>query len=230
MNNIYWQEALKFKSKILGYVYEILKVYGNELTIKIEELNLLQRNDNCIESSTAIGYCIEEFIVSKLMVYTDRHIGNDYKILRNIGHTQNSSFDCYCKNNDKLFLINIKADKANNNAVSAIQQLYKDYVVYEPKLPKHFMVLKINYSIGLGKQNIKKILIKNVEAYFLEEIDFALGYKQDHRSWNIKGNLNSGRLQINKSDLKTKKMNEKDISYEKTFNFIKDIFDNNEKK
>jgi hypothetical protein len=35
--NKYWTEALKFKASILGYVKQILKVYGNELVLKIEE-------------------------------------------------------------------------------------------------------------------------------------------------------------------------------------------------
>jgi hypothetical protein len=170
--------------KVLEYVKQILKVCGNELLLRIEDLNLLSCENNCIESSTAIGYCMEEFIVSKLLTYTKNHANEkgEYVISRDNVNTQNSSFDCYCKNNGVQYLINLKANKSNNNAVAAIKQIYVDYVLNQPNQVKHFMILKLNYSIGSGKGEQRKILIKEVEAYFLEEINFALGHKQDHRN------------------------------------------------
>jgi hypothetical protein len=107
----------------------------------------------------------------------------EYIISRDNVNTQSSSFDCYSYFDNSHFLINIKVDKNNNNAVAAIQQLYNDYVINKPNEKKHFMILKIYYSIGVGKANEKKILIRDIGAFFLEEINFLLGgHKQDHRN------------------------------------------------
>jgi hypothetical protein len=52
------------------YAFNIFRTYGRELVLRLEEYNLLQNKHNCIESSTAIGFVLEEFIVSKLEMYT----------------------------------------------------------------------------------------------------------------------------------------------------------------
>lgn len=203
-----------------------MKVYGNELCIKIEELNLLERDDNCIESSTAIGFCIEEFIVSKLITYTSSNTNNDIKISRANSKTINSSFDCYSKYQNNDFLINIKVDRTGNNAVAAFEQLHNDYCLKMPDSIKHYMVLKLYYSIN--REN-KKIKVNNVDAYFLEEINFLLSFKQDHRSWSKIFNPNSGRIQVTKKDLIKNRLKDKDISYKNTKKMLSEIYIKNKK-
>lgn len=229
MKNKYWNNSCDFKYKIISYIEQILKVYGNELTLKIEELNLLEKKDNCIKSSTAIGYCLEEFIVSKLLTYTNYHNNiNEFKIIRDSLNTQNKSYDCKINLSNCLVLINIKANKSNNNAVAAINQLYKDYVTENPELIKHFMVLKLNYKIGQSKIDLKeKIIIQSISGYFLEEIDFSKGHRQDKRNWSNIYKSNSGRLQVNNKFLKNNKVNESEISYEKTKEFLSLIYNRN---
>ena len=79
MNN--YCEKIKFvKTKIVSYLNEIFKVYGNELLLRLEDYNLLQNKDNCIESSTATGFIMEEFIVSKLETYSQSHNNIDFLI------------------------------------------------------------------------------------------------------------------------------------------------------
>jgi hypothetical protein len=142
---------------------------------------------NCIESSTAIGFCIEEFIVTKLIDYTNTKKSIIYKVNKDQNSTTKSSYDCYSNLLDKSkCLINIKADKKNNDAVAAINALYNDYVKTKPNIDKHFMVLKINYEISHAKSKKKSgekcIHILNIESYFLEEISFIHGYFSDSRN------------------------------------------------
>jgi hypothetical protein len=73
-------------------------------------------------------------------------------------------------------------------------------------------------------------LIKEVEAYFLEEINFALGHKQDHRNWSEVFDANSGRMQITPRVLKENRIEDSKISYEATRQFINDIFFTNKNK
>ena len=230
MENKYWENAEQFKEKLIYSIKQIFKVYGNELELKIEDLNLLERDDNCIETSTAIGYCMEEFIVSKLITYTKTNNTSDLIVEREnlIFGTQNSSYDFLSHFQGELFLINIKANKGNNNAIAAIQQLHKDYVINNPETIKHYMVLKINYDIVKNDIGKKVISILGIESFFLEEIDFSKGHKQDNRNWSKNFNANSGRLQISKKSLDNK-INAINISYENTKLFIDNIYQLNKK-
>ncbi|MEG1146886.1 MAG: hypothetical protein RSE21_05585 [Bacilli bacterium] len=177
---------MKFQKEIISFIEKILDMTGKNLILKIENLNLLSDSNNCIKSSTAIGFCMEEFVVSKLVDFTKEHNDIDNaKILRNASSTQNSSYDCYSNFANHLFFINIKLDKnsnnTNNNGVAAIQKLYNDYVELNPEIIKHYMILKLHYSLDVIN-NERKIIINSVESFFLEEIDFSLGHKQDNRN------------------------------------------------
>ena len=225
MENKYWEKSLEFQEEITSYISEILRVYGNELLLRIEELNLLSAKNNCISSSTAIGYCVEEFLVSKLETYTNSTPKTKFRIQRDNTSTQNKSYDCYSEQGNDLYLVNLKVNKKNNNAVAAIDRLYKDYVEFNGEIQKHFLIFKLHYEVGQGKiTNQQKILIKKLHSFFLEEIDFSFGHKQDSRNWSREFNPNSGRLQITDTILKNNHLDAKEISYEKTWHFINDIF------
>lgn len=231
MNDYY--EKIKFvKGKVVSYLTEIFKVYGNELLLRLEEYNLLQNKNNCIESSTATGFIMEEFIVSKLATYSQYHNNiDDVRIERIENHgTQTTSYDCYIKYQDVFFMINVKVDKGNNNAVSAINILHNDYVVANPEQEKSFIVVKTKYDFGQSsKSSERKILIKGFEVYALEEIDFTMGHKQDHRNWSAEFKFVSGRLQVTKRFMKLNSLGEEDISYNKTKQFIEKCINHNSK-
>lgn len=229
-----YNSTIKFvKTKIESYLKEIFKVYGNELLLRLEEYNLLSNPNNVIESSTTIGFIMEEFITSKLEIYTkDHNSDNEIKIHKNSNFsTVNISYDCYAEYKNILFLINIKVEKntSNNNAVAAINILYNDYVLNNPKMLKSYIVLKTKYDFGFSeKDHQRKIMIKDIDSYCLEEIDFSKGHKQDHRNWSEKFNPNSGRLQISSKTRCENLLREDDISYERTKDFIDMIFQNND--
>ena len=70
MCNDHFKKLSSFKEAIENYLTQIFQVYGKELELRLEELNLLDNENNCLESSTAFGFVLEEFIVSKLECYT----------------------------------------------------------------------------------------------------------------------------------------------------------------
>lgn len=227
---LYYEKLEHIKGEIVNYVNEIFKVYGNELLLRLEDYNLLSDKNNCIESSTAPGFIIEEFIVSKLNIYSQNHSGDKIMIKRIDKSTVDSSYDCYSDFMGTRVLINIKSEKTTNNAISAVNKLYNDYVICDSDIEKAFLVLKINYTFRQSSKDFQnKIFIENVTAFFIEEIDFSGGHKQDNRNWSKNFNPNSGRLQISKSYIENNKTKKEDISYENTKKQIEEIYTNNNK-
>ena len=227
--NTYYEKIQFVKRKISKYLEDIFKVYGNELLLQLEDYNLLTNKNNCIETSTATGFIMEEFITSKLEIYTKKHCNkSEVKVLKlKEQTTANSSYDCYAVYDNIFFMINIKVQKtgSENNAVAAINILHNDYVNKEIEKKKCFIVLKTLYNFGVSpNDNQRKIIIKGIDGYCLEEIDFSSGHKQDHRNWSSKFNANSGRLQVPKSWLKNNKLAKEKVSYSRTKGFIDDIY------
>lgn len=82
-------------------------------------------------------------------------------------------------------MLNIKVEKLNshNNAIAALNLLHNDYVQENPEQIKAYLILKINYKFGKSlKDQQRKIIINNIYSFFLEEVDFQQGHKQDHRN------------------------------------------------
>ncbi|MBQ8768671.1 MAG: hypothetical protein IJZ15_03350 [Oscillospiraceae bacterium] len=228
MNN-YYEKLKVIKAQVETYLREIFKVHGYELLLELEHYNLLSNPNNCIETSTATGFIMEEFIISKLEIYTRDHNGKDeLKIQRLRGQsTGNSSYDCYAIYEDIYVMINIKIQKegAVNNAVSAINILHNDYVRTNPAQEKAFLVLKTMYHFGASSKDAqRKILVNGIHGYFLEEIDFSFGHQQDHRNWSANFSANSGRLLVSDNWRRTHLLNESDISYKRTKAFIESIY------
>lgn len=232
MNNLYYQKSKEFQQKLLEYATNIFKSYGRELVLRLEEYNLLQNKNNCIESSTAIGFILEEFIVSKLEMYT--HCDDDeYRIDRFIGATTTESYDCFSLSDGVKYMINIKAEKIGkqNNAIAALNQLYKNYCIEEPAQEKNYIVLKVKYNIrNAYEENEYKrakprhLYIENLETYCIEEIDFSKGHRQDNRSWSkTKTTTNNGRLIVSPSFREEHSLPIEEISYDNTFQMLQQI-------
>ncbi|WP_322935211.1 hypothetical protein RRG40_04525 [Mycoplasmopsis felis] len=63
-SNNYWVNSLLFQEKLLTYVQDIFDKSNWELELKLNDFNLLGEQ-SIIESSTVIGYCIEEYLTKK---------------------------------------------------------------------------------------------------------------------------------------------------------------------
>ena len=223
-------EKLQFvKSKAVEYLKTIYKVYGNELLLKLEDYNLLSNPDNCIKSSTAPGFIMEEFAASKLITFTSGNDGErDIAVKKIVGvSTVGASYDCFTEFGGVRFLINFKAEKlgGTNSGIAAINKLHNDYVNSDPETVKSFLVLKTVYDYDVSKKDgERKIFVKDVKAFCLEEIDFTGGHKQDHRNWSEEFKKASGRLQVDDKFLREHALAANAISYEKTRGFIERMF------
>ncbi len=166
-------------------VKEIFESINNKLVLEFGKENLLELDDNCIEFSTTIGYCLEEFISKKLLSIKPDFYKRDNR------STKKSSYDLYVKQNNIKILINLKANKKNNNAIAMLGQLYKDYISTNNDSEKLFLVFKTNYRIDDAA-----IIIKGVDTFFLEQCDFNV-MTTDNRNWSKDNNNLSGRIQYN---------------------------------
>lgn len=221
---MFYNKIQEYRNEIVRICEEIFKVYGYELQLKLEDYNLLSNDNNCIQSSTSVGYIIEEFLVSKLEIYTSSQSQGKYKITRSKGSTTNASYDCFSYIDKLLAMINIKAVKQTNNAISAINILYDDYVIKKPNTEKCFLILKIFYNYDISKRDKqRKIFIKNIESFFLDEIDFREEHEQDNRNWSKKYNPNSGRLQVSDIFRQNHKVPLEQISYQNTLQMLEAI-------
>ncbi len=235
--NKYYDTIKANKAELVKMVEAILAQSGNKLLFKLGEQNILNNPDNCIESSTAIGYAVEEFLVSALETY-HKEFPESLHIHRSLGSTTIGSYDCFFVADGVKFLVNIKAQKKNgaNNAVAAIKQLKGDYCDSEPESEKSFMILKANYQISEyyiePGDNERCIEVTGIDAYCLEEFEMKGeqgGFMQDNRNWRASaGNYNNGRLQLPRKFRKEHKMEESLVSYERTRKMITDIFNYNE--
>nr|WP_307928493.1 hypothetical protein [Mycoplasmopsis bovis] len=67
MNN-YSEVAIELQSKLEEAINNIFEITNNEISINVEDVNILQRDNNSINSSTAIGYILEEYLI-KIIKY-----------------------------------------------------------------------------------------------------------------------------------------------------------------
>ena len=236
--NDYYSKCLDFQEKLKEYASNIFRTYGRELVLGFEEYYLLQNIHNYIESSTAIGFVLEEFIVSKLEMYT--HCAEEeYKIDRFVGATASESYDCFSYKDNIKFLVNIKAESGGsaNNAVAAIQQLHRNYCLEESNIEKSYIIFKIKYEIrdayeddDFRRAKPRHIYIKSIESFSLEEVDLSNGHKQDNRSWSraaAEKSKNNGRLIISPAFREKHKVNTSDISYQNTCDQLNKLVTNN---
>nr|WP_307937974.1 hypothetical protein [Mycoplasmopsis bovis] len=68
MNN-YSEVAIELQSKLEEAINNIFEITNNEISINVEDVNILQRDNNSINSSTAIGYILEEYLIKIKLSY-----------------------------------------------------------------------------------------------------------------------------------------------------------------
>lgn len=230
--NKYYEETRLFRALLHKYVKNIVCTYGRELVLRLEEYNLLQNKLNCIESSTATGFVLEEFLVAKLEMYTHSCKDFAFTVERNESATTQVSHDCWAMFKGIKFLINIKVEKESsaNDAIAAIGKLYNSYVVQEPEQEKCYIVLKVRYLIREREEKPRHIYIAEQSSYSLEEVDILNGLRQDHRSWSAKKSdtdrAKNGRLIVTPLTQKKFAVPIENISYHNTCKMLEGIVNN----
>lgn len=183
------------------------------------ETNLLKGKNTIIPSSTSIGFALEEFVSVNLEKIWENASRNK------VNSAISNSYDLLYENNNDYIMINLKSQKkgSKNNAIAAIKNLKNDYEVLmnDSNYTKHnkaFCVAKLLWYV-----DDNKIHINDYELFFLEEYSH-INHKQDNRNWNSKANnLDNGRMQITKKYMETYKKEECEISFENTYNEIKNL-------
>lgn len=236
LTSCYRDSISDFRERILAYVENVLKYVQHRISATVEGVAIPSEILCRYCDGQVVEYLIREFLVSKLDEYTIRHDGKkDYRVRRTGHSVSETSYDCISDiHNDIRALVNVKVCKSGgaNNAVAAIQQLYKDYVETEPKVEKCFLVLKVHYgfchSIRNASQGERAISIEKVEAFFLDEVDLSKEHLQDHRSWSGKSkNPNAGRLQVSDAFLASHIVPAPNISYGNTVKMLKAVVKRN---
>ncbi|WP_373436510.1 UpaP162 family type II restriction enzyme [Metamycoplasma equirhinis] len=209
VSNSYWDIAQEFKSQIELILKTIFNINENKLTLTLNNTNLISKEGSCCANSSVLGFLLEEFVFQQLKLAS---YNSNFTIFHS-ENIQNCSYDFTSIFKNQKFLINFKVTQGNNNAVACLRQLVNDYIK-ESDYQLHFMVIKLEYEVDL---QLQKIIIKNLNSYFLEQIDFSNEFKCDKRRWseNQTSNL-SGRLQVSNNFLQAHQKNETDISYEST--------------
>lgn len=254
-----------YKSRVDEFIKELKEdtlnifcTYQNDLFLCLEDFNLLQNRNNCLESSTAFGYILEEFIVAKLAMYTNSKPGIKFIIRREYAATTDLCYDCICDNTDIRFLVNVKVQKCNvvpsesgedpilqitseNSAISAITQINNTYCLTDPDREKSLVILKIFYSVengnkkeSYGREFSRHIHIHDVDVYPIEYYDYSVTHLQDNRKWSDKegaiSSFNNGRLKLTNSFKKKHPLPEEQVSYATTKEHIRAILDRNRDK
>lgn len=231
MTNKYWELSLKFQDYFLKTINLILEEQKHFFTINLNKFNLLSNKNSIIKSSTAIGFLVEEFIISQLI---NKNIDSDLFQMYRDNHNSKKSYDCYYTKDSDIFLVNIKTNKNNNNAIAAIQTLLSDYKQFSMEgKTVHFAVIKLNYSIltidNFSKTTSGLSIQPEVDFYFLEQIDFSKEHIQDKRNWSKEYNACAGRLLVSKQFLNEHSKSIDQISNLSTLEELSNICKNSEK-
>lgn len=86
--NIYYDKLVRFRESLSKQVTKLFASCGNELSLSFGGYNLFQREGNCIESSTAVGYLLEEFMVSNLEDYSKTGEIRDFSFYSYAGNSE----------------------------------------------------------------------------------------------------------------------------------------------
>ena len=173
----YRKAASWFKGLVDNDIGTILSKHKNTIKLQANDIPLISPG-SVVNSSTAIGFCVEEFIRKQLpdyYVYPEK--------------TATSAFDFKLEKEGVLYFCNIKVDRGNNNAVCAIKQLKKCYLV--DSKPKLYLIFKLLYELD---ESAEKIVIFDTKSFFLENF-IGTYQKSDKRNWSEEYNPDSGRLQ-----------------------------------
>ena len=178
----YRKVAVLFQQLVEEEILNIWKKNDKKIAMFLSNVPLCKEG-SAVNSSTAIGYLMEEFLVQQL---SKNHFSKpDEK-------ANTSAFDFSFKNKKIHLVVNLKAEKTpgKNNGVCAGQQLLKFYT--QDKKPKLYLVLKSKYSIDTKES---KIDFLGLESRYLESWITYGKVKADRRGWSEKFNPLSGRLQ-----------------------------------
>jgi hypothetical protein len=178
----YTEIAIKFQKLTEIVISNIWQTHQNRIALDLNGIKFALPGSS-VNTSTAIGFLVEEFIIQQLPDF--------YR--RADGATINSAFDCQYTNDSKIHLVvNLKVEKnsSNNSGVVAGNILQSFYLSNEK--PKLYLILKSKYHLDEPKS---ELVYDGKWSIYLE--DFITRFlNADRRSWSEEFNPLSGRIQL----------------------------------
>ncbi len=185
-----YQEIAKlFEKLILRDIKNIWLNHKNKIDMRLNKVPICLEG-SAVNSSTAFGFIIEEFLVQQLSK-------KDYD--KPTESTISSLYDFKFKIDDKIeLLVNLKVERSggSNSGVCAANIL-KNYYSRDSK-PKLYLVVKSEYDINDKKSQVN---FQRLSSVYLESFITQNGLlKSDNRNWSNTFNILSGRLQLPSND------------------------------
>ncbi len=181
----YQKIAELFEKVVVEDVSQIWDKHKDKIDMRLNDVPVCLEG-SAVNSSTAFGFLIEEFLVQQLP--KDEYYTSD-------GSTTTSAYDVKLKDDEKIeLLVNLKVEKegSTNSGVCA-GNILKNYYDKDDK-PKLYLILKSKYKIDEEKS---EVVFKGIESLYLESFLTKEGLlKSDSRNWSNVFNALSGRIQI----------------------------------
>jgi hypothetical protein len=192
----YRETAKKFQILVEGIIESIWKEHNNKISMRLNNIPICLKGSS-VNTSTAFGYVVEEFLVRQFPSY----------LKRTLHSTINSAEDVIYSDNTKIELMaNLKVEKntSSNSGIVAGNILQQRYL--SNTKPKLYLVVKSKYYID---ENESYLLFNGIESYYLESfITDPLCLNSDNRNWSEEYNVLSGRIKSpNKTVLEEKNIN-----------------------
>ncbi len=171
---------------------KLVELSINEIWVKHSKKVLLSLNDvliglegSALNTSTAYGFMIEEFLVRQLPEFFTRNVTATNKSIEDFSYSNHSKIE---------LMVNLKVEKntSKNNGIVAGNILRERYILNEK--PKLYLIMKSKYQINETKSELKFIATSScyLESFITQENCL----KTDRRNWTKKFNPLSGRLQL----------------------------------
>lgn len=180
----YRQIAREFQILVEGAVLEIWEKHKNRLDLTLNGVPVASEG-SAVNTSTAIGFLVEEFIVKQLPEWFSS----------GSGATGNSAFDFFYSDDSKIkLMVNLKVEKntSNNKGVVAANILRAEYLA--DSRPKIYLIVKSKYHLDAATSSLR---FDGLESVILESFITRPGaLKSDNRNWSAEFNALSGRLQL----------------------------------
>jgi len=186
----------------IAHIYQMLveevietiwEKHNNKIHMELNNIPICLEG-SAVNTSTAIGYMVEEFLVRQFPPF----------LKRSLNSTINSAEDAIYEDDEKIeLMINLKVEKntSSNNGIVAGNILQQRYL--SNTKPKLYLILKSKYYLD---ESNSTLLFNGLESYYLESfINDPMCLNADSRNWSKEFNILSGRIQCpNKEKLREK--------------------------
>ena len=185
----YQKIAELFEKVVVEDVSEIWKKHKEKINMRLNDVPVCLEG-SAVNSSTALGFLIEEFLVQQLST-------KEYDKPKE--STIASLYDFKFKMDDKIeLLVNLKVERAGgSNSGICAGNILKNYYSKDNK-PKLYLIVKSGYDINDKKS---EVIFNGLSSVYLESFLIKKNMlKSDSRNWSNTFKILSGRLQLPSKD------------------------------